>query len=98
MPRLHNEEDDRPSSNEDLRATVNKLEKELAARRGFRFQPSISFDGVAIILAVIIAAVAWGQISTIVKRNSEDIQELKITTGQHTVEITDLKARVHIGP
>lgn len=87
---------DQPSNNDDLRATVKRLEAELSSRKGFRFQPSISFDGVAIIVAVIVAAVAWGQLTTTVKRQGEDIQALQVTTGQHTVEITDLKARVPI--
>jgi len=69
--------------------------------RKIRFNPTISFDGVAIIIACIAAAIAWGtlkqtvhQHDTLLQQHSSEIGELKERTDKLEVRVDERTERV----
>jgi len=66
--------------------------------KGFRFTPSISFDGVAIIVGLILAAVWFGQLkqkvdatADTVARHSEELKTLNETTARIAAHVEERK-------
>ncbi len=56
----------------------------------FTFNPTISFDGVAIIIAVIAASIAWGRLSARVENMESRFQEVKLTSDEHARQLNTL--------
>ena len=64
-------------------------------QKGFRFQPTLSFDGVAILVGVIIAAAAWGSLRTTVDAQGKRMDALEPTVAAHGQQIAVHESRLN---
>jgi hypothetical protein len=60
------------------------------------FQPTISFDGVAVLGFVVVVAIAWGTLRGQVDTHEKRLDVLEPKVAQHSVDIGEVKTELDL--